>query len=187
MRPNIVKEFWVVKGFLSLSFVGRDPIAQSAGQMERGEGVDAFPGAAIHEIQVQVGTPERIADFVKFDAAAVGNNGGLRGKLGAKPGDVLVAPVQACLAHGSEVCPGPGVVDHQGNLVAAFAFVGLRKCVKVVAEFVSGAGVVFGKFYSVGTVVVNGVFDVAAAFDFPAAIDVPTGGKRKGGQKGRCS
>jgi hypothetical protein len=52
VRPIIEKIFCFVKVFSALSFIGGDPIAQSAGQMERREAVDAFSGAAILKVKV---------------------------------------------------------------------------------------------------------------------------------------
>ena len=74
----------LVKGYLPLR-IGH-PVAESARQMERGEAVAARTGAAIHEIQVQIGCPQGILDdFVELDGAAVDDNGGFWRKTGAEP------------------------------------------------------------------------------------------------------
>ncbi len=91
--------------------------------MERGEAIAAGSATAILKIQVQIGGPERIASFVEFDGAAVWNKGGFGRELFSHPRDGLETPVQACPAHGSELCTYFRIVDHKRNLVAAFAFV----------------------------------------------------------------
>ncbi len=54
--------------------------------MERGEAVAAGSGAAIHEIQVQIGCPQGIFDdFVELDGAAIDDKGGFCREIGAEP------------------------------------------------------------------------------------------------------
>jgi len=169
---------------VNLSLRGGDPVAQSARNVQRGEGVYADAGAAVLEIQLQIGGPERVSDdFVEAYGATVGDKRGFGGELLAHPGDVLVPPVEACPCDGDEIFAGLRVVYHQRELVSSLAFVdsGAKEEVMVAVVHVKGRfHVVFGKFYGIGAIIIDGVFDVASALDFPAAVDVAACQKREG-------
>ena len=78
------------RGFDELSLRGGNPVAQSTVDMYGGQAIDARAGAAILEIEVKMGGPERIPDdFVEPDGAAVLDKGGLWREFLAHPGDVL--------------------------------------------------------------------------------------------------
>lgn len=150
--------------------------------MYGGQAIDARAGAAILEIEVKMGGPERIPDdFVEPDGAAVLDKGCFWREFLAHPGDVLEPSAQVGPCDGREGLAGLRIVDHQRNLVAALTFVDLRAEIEVVVAVVHIKGrfhVILGEIDAVGAVPVDGVLEVAAALDFPAAIDVSAAAKQ---------
>ena len=131
-----------------------------------------------------MGGPERIPDdFVEPDGAAVLDKGCFWREFLAHPGDVLESSAQVGPCDGSEGLAGLRTVDHQRNLVAAFAFLDLGAEIEVVVAVVHVKGrfhVVLGEVDAVGALTVDGVLEVAAALDFPAAVDVSAGSDEEG-------
>ncbi len=156
--------------YRELSLVFGDPVTESAGNVHSGSVFHAVASAAILGVKVQVGGPGGVILLVYVEMATVLVNascvGSFQAELGVGLHDGVVAQ--------------DGTVDHDGEYVAALAF--LFPCmdhqVVMAVSYEGNLHVLVVQLDGVAFGAVNAVLDESSAFYFPTVVDVAAGDEK---------